>query len=188
MAEPARKRLTYAEYLAAEAVSEERHAYVDGELYAMAGGTRLHAYVQARWLIQLGNALAGRPCVPYGTDLRIYLPHLHESCYADVVVVCGPYETDPMDPDATVNPTVVGEVLSPTTEAYDRGRKFEKYAGLASMQEYVLLAQDRPSIEVFRREGEVWTLRRYGPGAVVDLSSVDVRIPVDLVYAGAFDT
>ena len=83
---------------------------------------------------------------------------------------------------------MVCEVLSPSTEAYDRGRKFEKYAGLNSLQEYVLLAQDRPWIEVFRREPDgVWSLRRYGAGTTVTLDSLAVGIAVDDVYLGAFD-
>lgn len=188
MGEPAHRRLTYSEYLAEEARSDVRHAFADGELFAMAGGTRVHAYVQTRWSALLVGVLAGKRCVPYGADLRIYLPHLGEACYADTLVVCGRFVSDPVDPDATVNPTVVCEVLSPSTEAYDRGRKFEKYADLNSLQEYVLLAQDRPWIEVFRREPDgVWSLRRYGAGATVALDSLAVGIAVDDVYLGAFD-
>lgn len=188
MAAPALKRITYAEYLIREEASVERHAYADGETFAMAGGTRLHAAVQARLLIALGVALKGRRCVPYGSDLRIYLPHIDEACYADVTVVCGKFHTSPKDPDAAINPTVITEVLSTSSEAYDRGRKFEKYRGLASLREYVLLAQDRASAEVFRRdENGNWVLHTWTAGGTISLMSIDVEIAMDELYAGVFD-
>lgn len=180
--------MSYAEYLLAEERSDVKHAFADGEMFAMAGGTRKHAAVQTRLVVALGNALAGRQCVPYGSELRIYLPHLHEGCYADALVICGRFGSDPIDPDATTNPTAIFEVLSPTTEAYDRGRKFAKYRGLESLREFVLLAQDSASIELFRREpGGTWQMHTWGPGERVVLASLDIAIDVDQVYLAIFD-
>jgi Uma2 family endonuclease len=185
---PTQRRLTYAEYLAAEAVASEKHHFVDGEMFAMAGGTREHAAVQTRLLVALGNALKGRPCVPYSSELRVHLPHLQEGCYADGVVVCGRFERHPSDPDATINPTALFEVLSPSTEAYDRGRKFQKVRGLPSLGLYVLLAQDRPLVEVFERSaGGKWELSTFQAGDTVVLAPLGIAIAVDDVYAGVFD-
>jgi len=181
-----RARHTYAEYLALEEASPEKHEFVAGELYAMSGGTPVHARLQAAVLLELGGALRGKRCVPYGPDLRLYVPTLDESAYADAVVICGPV-AHAADPHAATNPTVVCEVLSPSTEAYDRGRKFEKYRQLDALQEYVLVAQDRPLIEVFRREGDTWVLRTYGPGTSAVLASVGVSLAVDEVYRGVLE-
>jgi Uma2 family endonuclease len=186
MALPARKPMTYEEYLVLEEASEEKHELVGGEMYAMSGGTPTHALLQAELAFRLGLALVGRPCRPYGPDLRIHFADLEESAYADAMVLCGKPALAARDRNAVTNPTVVCEVLSPSTEAYDRGRKFEKYRGLPTLKEYVLVAQDRPLVEVFRREtDDTWTLRTYGPGKHVELASVDVRFAVDDLYAAA---
>lgn len=188
MALPARRNMTYAEYLAFEEASPEKHEFVQGEAYAMSVGTPVHARLQARLLARLDVALAGRPCVPYGPDLRLYFPDLGETAYADAVVICGKVVVAAVDAHAATNPTVVCEVLSPTTEAYDRGRKFEKYRGLPTVKEYVLVAQDRALVEVFRRETDgAWTLRTYGPGARVELASVDARFDVDDLFRGVLE-
>lgn len=177
--------MNYAEYLAIEVASEGKHEFVAGEIFGMSGGTPAHARLSAELTVQLGMALRGRPCRPYSSDLRCYFPAIEESAYADVVVICGPVSSAPADPQAATNPTVVCEVLSPSTEAYDRGRKFEKYRGLATVNEYVLVAQDRALVEVFRRGADgAWTLRTYGAGARVELASIDVSIAVDDLYAG----
>lgn len=179
----ARARMTYAEYLSLEEASGEKHEFAGGEMFAMSGGTPTHARLQVRVASAVDTALRGRPCATFGPDLRLYISALDESAYADTVVVCGPVITD-ADPHAATNPTVVCEVLSPSTEAYDRGRKFEKYRLLPSLQEYVLVSQDRPMIEVFRREGDTWVLRAHGPGTTVALASVGVTFTVDAVYQG----
>lgn len=190
MAEPARTTvpMSYAEYLAFEEAAEGRHEFVDGEIFAMSGGTPRHARLQLAVGGLLYAALAGRKCVPYGPDLRIYFVDEDASAYADAAVVCGKPHCPPQDPRAITNPTVLCEVLSPSTEAYDRGRKFERYRGLPTVKEYVLVAQDRPLVEVFRREADgSWSLRTYGPGTHAELASLDVRLAVDALYAGVLD-
>lgn len=180
--------MTYEQYLALEERSEEKHELVEGEMYAMSGGTPRHALLQSELNFRLRLALDGRPCRLYGPDLRLYFTDLGETAYADAVVICGKLVVASVDPNAATNPTVVCEVLSPGTEAYDRGRKFEKYRGLPSVKEYVLVAQDRALVEVFRREADdSWTLRTYGAGKHIELASIDVRIGIDDLYLGILD-
>jgi Uma2 family endonuclease len=178
----------YAEYLAFEEAAEGRHELVDGEIFGMSGGTPRHARLQANVLGALYVGLTGRPCAAYGPDLRIHFSEEEASAYADALVVCGKLRCPERDPNAITNPTLVCEVLSPTTEAYDRGRKFERYRGLAALKEYVLVSQDRPLVEVFRREGDgSWSLRAYGAGARAPLASCDIHLDVNALYAGVFD-
>ncbi len=107
---------------------------------------------------------------------------------ADASVLCGPLAPAPGDPNAATNPAVICEVLSPSTEAYDRGGKFEKHRALPCVKEYVLVAQDRALVEVLRRDaGNTWALRAYGPGARVELATIDVRIAVDDLDRGVLD-
>lgn len=174
--------MTYAEYLAFERTAETKHEYVNGEVYAMSGGTPEHARLAANLIRQLGNALASRPCAVFTSDARVYVRATGRSTYPDLSVVCGPIERDPKDPDAITNPTVVVEVLSPTSEASDRGDKFAHYRRMPSLQEYVLVGQDAQRIEVFRRAGEGWMYFEAGPGARVELTSLGVGIDVDAVY------
>lgn len=174
--------LTYAEYLALEASSEVRHELVDGQVYAMAGGTRRHALVGTALVGALVARLRGTPCRPTGPDQRVYLPAFGQGLYPDASVVCGPREAHPADPDAITNPTVLFEVLSPSTEAWDRGGKFDRYASLDSVQEYALVSVDEERVEVFRRnEDGSWTRRLYRTGAV-ELASVGTSIAVDDIY------
>ncbi len=182
MAEPA-QRLTYAEYLELEAGSEQRYEFVDGVVYAMAGGTPEHARLTAAMIIRLGIALADRDCAVYTSDLKIHVEATQRSTYADVVVVCGPLERSELEPNAITNPTVIVEVLSPSTEASDRGEKWRHYQHLPSLREYVLVAQDEPYVEVFRRSGDEWVLRSARAGDALELPSQGVRVAVDDIYA-----
>ena len=118
---------TYEEYRRFEDTNPARHEYVDGQILAMAGGTPAHARLQAAVLFALERRLEGRPCQPFPSDLRVKVVATGVATYPDVTVVCGSVETDAEDPRAVTNPTVIVEVLSDSTEAYDRGDKFEHY-------------------------------------------------------------
>ena len=135
--------MTYAEYLAAEAVSEVRHEYLNGEVWAMAGGTPEHAALAAAMIRELGASLRGKPCRPFSSDLRVHIPDAGLSTYPDVSVVCGQLETAPDDKDAVTNPIVLVEVLSESTEGYDRGAKAAHYRRIPSLREYVLVVAGR---------------------------------------------
>lgn len=180
-----RLRPSREDYLAIEAASAERHAFHDGELFAMAGGSTAHAMVASEFARILGNALVGRPCAATGADQRIHVD-AHNLTYADVVVMCPPPQRPPDDPHAITNPVVLVEVLSPSTEAWDRGGKFALYATLPSLRHYVLVAQDCWRVEHYRREDDgSWRLTVHGPGDAVHLDTIEARVPVDEVYAKA---
>lgn len=175
--------MTYAEYLAAEAKSEVKHEFLRGEVWAMAGGTPSHAGMQVNVSSSLTVALKGRPCRVFSSDLRVRISETDRSTYPDVTVVCGKLETAPEDPNAVTNPIVIIEVLSESTEASDRGEKFQHYARLPSLQEYVLVSQLGRRVDVFRRsEGETWVFVPFTSGSV-ELKSLGVSISLDDVYA-----
>jgi Uma2 family endonuclease len=174
----------YADYLRLEQESATKHEWLVGEVFAMAGGSPEHARLQAALAGVLRGALTGRPCVVFGADLRIRSRATEIATYADASVVCGALETHPDDPDAVTNPVLVIEVLSPSTEAYDRGQKAAHYRRIATLKEYVLVAQDAPRIEVFRRvEGGRWEFLEAGAGETLTLQSVGCTIAVDEVFA-----
>ena len=180
---PSSASLTYAEYLAREQRSDTKHEFLRGEAWAMAGGTPEHGRLAAALIRALGNALDGRPCVVYTSDVRVRISESDRSTYPDLSVVCGKRISAPEDPDAITNPVVLVEVLSDTTEAEDRGEKFAHYRRLASLREYVLVSQKAERIEVFRRDAEGrWTLYESGRGAAFELVSLGVSVSVDQLY------
>ena len=131
----------------------------------------------------LGNALDGRPCVVLSSDARVRVTETNLGTYPDLTVVCSKVETATDDKHGVRNPTVIVEVLSETSEAYDRGLKFAHYRRLESLREYVLVSQTEPRIEVFRRESNgTWTFFDVTAGQTLTLTSLDVRISVDDVY------
>jgi Uma2 family endonuclease len=181
---PEPQHMTYAAYLAAEEVSEIKHEYLRGEVYAMAGGTPEHAALQAAVLIELGVALRGRPCQAYGSDLRVRVDSTDLSTYPDITVVCGSLETSIADRQAATNPILIVEVLSDSTEGYDRGEKFAHYRRIPSLREYVLVSQHRPRIEsYYKTEQGAWMLGEAGAGEKLTLAALEgVSLDVDLIY------
>ena len=175
--------VTLEEYVRAEDAAAERHAFHEGEVYAMAGGSTVHALLGPRLARLIGNALAGHPCDAVGSDQRIHIDEENVT-YADAVVLCPPVERPAGDRHAVTKPTVVVEVLSPTTEGWDRGGKFSLYQRVRSLVHYVLVAQDCWRIEHFRRlDDGSWRLTSHGPGDEVYLDTLGVRVRVDEVYA-----
>ena len=189
MNEPARKiSFTYAEYLKREETSETKHEFLNSEIFAMAGGTPEHARLAPRASAALIAQLRGRRCVVFSSDMRIRVLATGLATYPDLSVVCTRAEYDPEDSNSLVNPIVLVEVLSDSTEAYDRGEKFAHYRRIPSLKEYVLISQRERRIEVFRRnEDGSWTLFEAGAGQSVKLPSIDCELSVDEVYANALD-
>ena len=145
---------------------------------------RRHARAQRARHGALGNALQGRPCRVFSSDLKIFIAETQLATYPDLSVVCGKLETTPEDANLVTNPTLIVEVLSDSTEAYDRGAKFAHYRRLPSLREYVLVSQTDRRIEVFRRteDGRRWELEEAGPSQSITLSSVGCALSVDAVY------
>ncbi len=184
MVEPESSQMTYAAFCESEATSEIKHEYLCGEIYVMAGGTPEHAALAAAVSGELRVALRGQPCRVFSSDLRVRIEATDLSTYPDLTVVCGALETSGIDPHATTNPILIVEVLSDSTEAYDRGQKFAHYRRLPSLREYLLINQHEPRLEVYRKnsEGE-WVLREAGAGERLILSSLEgVALDVDVIY------
>lgn len=176
------RHYTLEDYLSVEEMSAVRHELLDGQIFAMAGGTPEHAALSAAIVVLLGARLRGKPCRPYSADLRIRVLQTGLATYADAAVICGEPARDPASPTHVTNPTVLVEVLSPSTEEYDRGEKREHYQRIESLREYVLIAQDRRRVEVFRRSGEGWELRVCGPSEAFELPSLGLSVPIDELY------
>src|SRR5437016_3013728 len=144
-------KLTPAEYLAIERAAELRSEYYRGEMFAMAGGSARHSRIKTNVLVELGVRLKGHECAPYDSDLRVCVAATGLYTYPDASVICGPLEFDDEHRDTVLNPTVLVEVLSESSEAYDRGKKFNHYRRIESLQEYLLVSQDEPKIEHYLR-------------------------------------
>ena len=183
MSAQARSKMTYAEYLVMEAAAEERHEFINGEAYAMSGGTLEHGALISAVTLRLGNALEGKPCRMHSESTRIRVEATGASFYPDLTVVCGPVQASAVDSRAIVNPVVLIEVLSETTEGHDRGAKAAHYRRIPTLKEYVLVSQDERRIEVQRlNEAGRWELNFFGPGEQVVLQSVGASFSVDAVY------
>jgi len=174
---------TYDEYRAFEDANPARHEYVDGQILAMAGGTPAHARLQAAVLYALERRLEGSSCQAFPSDLRVRIAATGMATYPDVTVVCGQVQPDPADPNAVGNPTVIVEVLSDRTEAYDRGKKFEHYKKLPSLQLYVLVSHRERRVETRERSSDgKWVERVAGRGENFRLAAAGVELTVDEIY------
>lgn len=173
--------MTVRQYLDMDRVAERKHEYVDGLAYAMAGGSRTHGRLGVRVGRILDSALEGTACRVYSSDVRVRI-HRARYFYPDASVSCDDRDLGPGD--ILRFPRVAVEVLSRSTETYDRGRKFEMYQTCPTLQEYVLVSQREPSIEVQRRSCDVWQRHAFGLGEDVELSSVELKFAVATLYAG----
>ena len=163
-----------------------KHEYLDGEIWAMAGGTPEHAALCAALIVLLGAQLRGSSCRVYTSDLRVRVSATGLATYPDASVVCGELARDPASRTHVTNPRVLFEVLSPGTEDYDRGEKREHYEQIASLEAYVAIAQDRRHVEIWqRRDDRSWSHRVLGPGDTIELDVIRCRVTVGELYAEA---
>jgi Uma2 family endonuclease len=177
-------RSTPAEYLARERPSATRHEYRDGYRIEKAGASRAHNLITGNLGSEISSQLRDRPCEVYISDMRVCIEPTGLYTYPDVVVVCGEPRFQDNELDTLLNPTVLVEVLSPSTEAYDRGLKFGHYRRLATLREYVLVSQDRVLVERFIRQGEEWLLAELNrPEDVLRLASIGCEVPLREIYA-----
>jgi Uma2 family endonuclease len=174
---------TSQEYLTLERQAPSKSEFFDGEIYAMARASRKHVLVEGNILRELGTRLKGRPCTVLTSNMRVRVRATGLYTYPDASVVCGRPEFEDIQSDTLLNPTVLIEVLSPSTEAYDRGEKFSQYRRLPSLQEYVLIAQDRVLVERYRRRGDLWVISDlHSLDDVLPLESIDCKIPLSEIY------
>ena len=179
-----RHRYTYAEYVALERESSTRHEFVDGEIYAMSGGSEDHSALAAEVLRAFGNSLGDRPCRVHTSDLRIYVEAVGMATFPDGSVICGPLEQHPPSPNATaLNPLVLVEVTSDSSEEYDTGEKLEAYRTIPSLREYVVVSHRERRITVHRRVPDgSWLTRVAISGGRIDVLSLDAWLVVDEIY------
>jgi Uma2 family endonuclease len=178
---PDRLLMTYEEYLAWESTQEMRHEFCDGEVIAMAGGSRNHNRVSLNFSKILDNALADRSCEVYIADVKVQVQPRRKYFYPDVVVTCD--ERDRHEPQVVSFPCLIIEVISPSTEGFDRGFKFSQYRSFETLQEYVLVQVEQPIVEVFQRNDQgQWVFFEYGISDRLFLKSVNVELAISDLY------
>jgi len=179
------RRLTEVEYLEIERAAEFKSEFFEGEMFAMAGGTPQHSLIATNLAREFGNRLNSGHCVPYNADLRIKIEATGLFTYPDLSVICGPLQFAAGTNDTVVNPTLLIEVLSDSTEGYDRGKKFEHYRQIPALQEYLLVSQKEPRIEQFVRQADGrWLLNEAaGLEAILKLPSLRISISLGEVFA-----
>jgi len=176
--------LTPKQYLAQERQADFKSQYFQGEIFAMAGASRQHNLIVGNLVGEIRNALKDRTCEVYPSDMRVKVSPTGLYTYPDATIVCGEVELEDDHGDTLINPTVLLEVLSDSTESYDRGSKFRQYRQLDSLKEYVMIAQDRVSVECYvRQDDDQWLLRETRLiEQTVRFDSIDVTVPVAEIY------
>lgn len=182
-ADPAiRPRISIGEYLAAERSAPEKHVYWAGEVFAMAGASFAQNTIVANLVRELGVRLLDKPCAPLPSDMKVFVPSKPGFVYPDVSVYCGEPLFHDDERDVLVNPTLVVEVLSETTERFDRGDKLIGYRSVPSIGQVALVSQHERRVEVFTREGDRWMLDDFTGEDVVGLPSIDCELPLVGLY------
>ena len=186
MSSATKRTLTPEEYLTLERAASLRSEYLRGETFAMAGASYEHTLVKDNLAREAGNHLKNGPCRVLTSDMRVKVSPTGLYTYPDIVIVCDEPEFEDAMLDTLLNPRVIIEVLSDSTEKYDRGAKFAHYRQITSLQEYVLIAHDRPVVERYVRQGnESWLLTVTSDlSRIFEFASVPVRIALEEIFAG----
>jgi Uma2 family endonuclease len=187
MSAATRPRYTIEQYADVERYANVKHEFCDGQIWATAGGTPEHARMAMAVGAALTAALRGKPCAVYSSDVRVRVAETGLDTYPDVTVVCGGERRDAGDPLALTNPVVLVEVTSDSSEAYDRGDKFDHYKRIEALRQFVVVSHRARRVEVFSRGGDgSFTASSYGPGQRVVLASIGCELEVDEVYRDPF--
>lgn len=174
-----------ADYLAAEAQSQTRHEYVNGEVFAMAGGSQRHNRIALNTASALLSGLRGTPCQVFMSDVKLHVACDNAYYYPDIMVACGESSRIAGEAHSVADPSLIIEVLSPTTENIDRREKLASYRRLTSLTEYVLISQDRQQVEIYRRQGDIgWLYLSFEADDHMELASVGFTVPITGLYAG----
>lgn len=174
------------EYLEQEKMSLEKHEYYKGEIFAMAGAGSRHNVIFKNVYLAVGNALKGKNCQPYGSDLRIHIPENSLFTYPDISIICGDVIFSPEDEDTAVAPTVIIEILSPATRNYDRGEKFLLYRDIKTLRDYVLIDSESIHAEVFSiNQSNLWELKEYkNLDDELIINSITFSLKLQEIYEG----
>lgn len=178
-------RYTYAQYVALESYSETKHEFLDGEIYAMAGGSEDHSALAANVIAALVGAIGDRPCRVHTSDLRIYVEAFGLATFPDGAVICGPLVQHPPSPQSTaLNPTILVEVTSDSSEEYDTTSKLDMYRTVPTLREYIIVSHRERRIVVHRRDSETtdWTARVAIAGGRVPVATLSSELVVDAIY------
>jgi Uma2 family endonuclease len=175
------RRFTPEEYFAWEAQQLERHELIDGRVYAMSGGTQHHSAIAINFLLLIRSHLRGGRCSVFNSDLKVSILHTLNYTYPDLSVTCD--ERDQENPLYITYPCLIVEVLSDSTEAYDRGKKFEKYRRNPNLIDYVLVSSEEIAIDIYHKnEAEDWVILSYRKGDRVELKSIDLTVLIEQFY------
>jgi Uma2 family endonuclease len=179
-------RMSVAEYLRFEATASTRHAFERGEVFAMAGGSPAHSRLKFQLVMLLGDQLRHSGCQGFDSDMRIKVEQLELYTYPDAAVTCAQPQFTNESPRSLLNPQVVFEVLSKSTEGYDRGEKFAKYREIPSLRHYVLISQAQRRVDVYTRNDDGSWSFDFAPRGdnVISLSAIGCRLSVDDLYEG----
>jgi len=179
-------KITEEEYLRLERAAEYKSEFIGGEVFAMPGGSFRHSVLAAKWITDFNVRLQGQSCIVFSSDVRVRTPSTGSYVYPDVSVVRGKPVAHAGSDDILTNPTVIVEVLSPSTSDYDHGTKFDLYREIPSLSDYVMVHTDTVQVDHFARQPDgSWILREYrGEDSTISLNSIDCTIRLGDVYAG----
>jgi Uma2 family endonuclease len=181
--EKQKKYYSFDEYLAKEQESTVKHEFYDGFVYAMAGNTFAHSRLAANTITLLGNLLKGKKCSPCDSNLRVWVQEANRGFYPDISVICGLPEFYKKRQDTVTNPTLLIEILSPSTEVYDRTDKFAHYRKLSSLREYVLVSQHSQEVQVYSLQNGIWVCSFYDQEQTnITFKSLGISFPITAVY------
>lgn len=177
---------TQEEYLAFERASLEKHEYYQGEIFAMSGAGMRHNRIQVNFIREVGSYLKGKPCDVFGSELRVHIPANTLYTYPDALIVCDKPQMLDNEFDTLLNPVVVVEILSRTTQSYDRGDKFALYRSIPSLKEYILINSEKLGIEQYhRQQDDAWLLHvQQEKEATLFIHSINFSLPVSELYSG----
>jgi Uma2 family endonuclease len=181
-----KRRMSIQEYFAIEREAPFKSEYFAGEMFAMAGASSAHNFIRENLSIELGGQLKGSPCRTLSCDQRLKVERTGLVTYPDLMIICGPLQVTSEDRDTINNPVTIVEVLSPSTESYDRGAKFRNYQQIESLKEYVLITQDEAVCERFvRQDNGAWELVTFaGLDSQLAFTTVDARVALLDLYQG----
>jgi len=182
-------RITEEEYLRLERAAVTKSEFVGGEIFAMSGGSLKHSMLAMKWAVELGLQLRGRNCTVLSSDAKVRTARTGSYVYPDLSVVCGNLQTHKSADDILTNPVVIIEVLSPSTEDYDRGKKFELYREIDSLQDYILVHCGSLHVETFTRQPSGWLFREYQDAeSTVPIASIACAVRLGDVYGDLLDS